>query len=102
MPSAEATPYDHKQIPFSIARVSSDRISYVAKRDHIGSVRDAEANGLNLSGYQLILGCVVLEGAAWLLFWGRRSGCGCSNRSVQHSHEFGGNAGWDTPPPVFA
>jgi hypothetical protein len=65
----EATLGSGKENPFSITGADVGRVIPKARTYHDGSVRDAVARELNLSGYQLVAGCACLLGAAKLLLW---------------------------------
>ena len=66
---AETTLGSDKENPFSITGTGGGRVISKARTYHNGSVRDAVARELNLSGYQLVAGCACLLGGAKLLLW---------------------------------
>ena len=65
----EATIRSDKHIPFSITGTDADRVSPKVKTHHAAPVRHVAACELNLSGYQLVVGCACFLGAAKLLLW---------------------------------
>lgn len=58
-----------EHIPLSIAGTGTGREIPQAKPHHAGSLRAMAMCELNLSGYQLIAGCVCFLGAAKLFLW---------------------------------
>lgn len=65
----EATLGSARENPFSITGTGDGRLIPKARTYHDGTVRDAVARELNLSGYQLVAGCAWFLGAAQLLLW---------------------------------
>ena len=66
----EETMKNDIHIPFSITWTGTGQASPEAKARLAGLVRDGAARGLNLSGSQLVAGCVCFLGAAQLVLWG--------------------------------
>ena len=70
MVRVETTIDTKNHIPFSIPWASTGQASLGAKAHHAGSTGGAAARELNLSGYQLLLGCAVLNSSSKLRkFW---------------------------------
>ncbi len=69
MLGVEATIRSHTHIPFSVTGADADRVSPKAETYHARSVRDVAACEVNLTGYQLVVGCACFLGAAKLLLW---------------------------------
>jgi hypothetical protein len=65
----EAAIRNDKNIPLSSIRIAIDQISPKVRSRDTGLVRHTAARELNLSGYQLLIGCVCFLGAAKLLLW---------------------------------
>ncbi len=63
----EETIRNDNRIPVSIRWTSTDQLSPEAKTGHAGLVRDMAAREPNLSGSQLVVGCVCSLGAAKVL-----------------------------------
>jgi len=66
---AAATIRNDKHLPFSITGIGTGRVSPKVKTHHAAPVRHVAACELNLSGYQLVVGCACFLGAAKLLLW---------------------------------
>ncbi len=65
----EATVKGDNHFPISSPWTVSGQVSSKAKTWHPGLVRPMVAHGLNLSGSQLVVGCICFLGAAKLLLW---------------------------------
>ena len=70
MVRVETTIDTKNHIPFSIPWASTGQASLGAKAHHAGSTGGAAARELNLSGYQLLLGCAVLATLGGVFLWG--------------------------------
>lgn len=56
-------------LPFSGASIGSGQVSPGVKMRHPGLFRPTVAHEVNLSGSQLVVGCICFLGAAGLLLW---------------------------------
>lgn len=65
----EATIKGDNHFPISGLWTGSGQVSSKAKTRHPGLVRPMAAHGLNLSGSQLVVGCISFLGLAKLLLW---------------------------------
>lgn len=59
-----------KYMPFSIRAAGNERVTPKATTGHAVPDRDAAECELNLSGSQLVVGCVFFLSAAKFLMWG--------------------------------
>lgn len=66
---AESTISSDNHTPFSIAWITSNPASPMAKAPDTRSAGRAAGRELNLGGFPLLIGCVCFQGTARLLLW---------------------------------